>query len=347
MQTSFISLISKYRSFIMGIAILWIGIYHIPLRTQIPVLHFINDSGYGGVDFFIFLSGFGLYYSLKKTDDNGKLDIYAYIKRRALRLLPSYIPFIIVWMIVKKISHRIYITEIFGNLTWSGWWNGDENQFNWYIDLLLLIYIIAPIIYSIITRVSKQFTAIILMFIFVIMVGIAFFHGQLIQAMSRLPIFVLGMSLPSLSDSSNVPENSADTTNKKITHLLFSKWVWIVLSVLGVALLVLCRFQTLLDCWHYGLYWYPFFLIVPGITILLCALARVLDKRKFGSLIVRGISELGKASFEIFLFHLGVFEFFQLKGTYNLNFWIPTYIISFAVGYVYYRLVNRVRKHFT
>ena len=339
MKTSFISLISKYRSFIMGIAILWIGIYHIPLRTQIPVLHFIDDNGYGGVDFFVFLSGFGLYYSLKKDDDNGRLNIFAYIKRRVLRFLPSYIPFIIVWMIVKKISHRIYITEMFGNLTWSGWWNGDENQFNWYIDLLLLLYIIAPFIYSIITRASKRLMAMVLVLIFVMMVGIAFFHGQLIQAMSRLPIFVLGMSLPVLADSSDVPGNSANTVTQKITHLLLNKWVWIILSVFGIALLYFCRVQTFVDCWHYGLFWYPFFLIVPGLTLLLCNLGRLLDKSKFGALLVKGVSELGKASFEIFLFHLGVFEFFQLKGTYDLSFWIPTYIVSFAVGYGYYKLI--------
>lgn len=299
-------------------------------------MSFIDDTGYGGVDFFVFLSGFGLFYSLKKLDDSGRLDIFGYLKRRAHRFLPSYIPFIIVWMIVKKISHRIYMTEVFGNLTMSGWWNGDENQFNWYIDLLFFLILIAPFLYSILTRSKKTIGALALIFLFVIMLGMAFFHGLLTQAMSRLPIFVLGMALPVLS---------AKDTDNKITHLLLSKWVWIVISIFGIALLYLCRVQTLLDCWHYGLFWYPFLFIVPGVSIIICYIGELLSKSKFGNTLIKGISELGKASFEIFLFHLGIYEFFQLKGTYTLRFWIPTFIISFALGYGYYRLVHKLSVH--
>ena len=50
-------LLKKYRSFIMGLSIIWIAIYHIPLKTGIPILHFIEDTGYGGVDRRISLTG--------------------------------------------------------------------------------------------------------------------------------------------------------------------------------------------------------------------------------------------------------------------------------------------------
>lgn len=329
------SKIKKYRSFIMGIAIIWIAIYHIPLKTSIPVLHFINDTGYGGVDFFVFVAGFGMYYSLAKSDSNGLIDLHSYIKRKMLRFLPSYLPFIFVWMIVKKILHRIYMTEVFGNLTMTGWWNGAENQFNWYIDLMLLLYIIGPLIYAIIVNTTHVLRNAVLVLLLMFMMGVSFFHGQLILAISRLPIFVLGMLMAVIT------ENGMDTeAEEKLCKLIECRWIWYILSVIGIAILYVCRIQTRLDCWHYGLYWYPFFLIVPGVSVLFTDIADVFSGRKATMAIVNFISEIGKASLEIFLFHLAIFEFMQLKGTYTLGIWIIAYVIAFVTGYGYYRIVN-------
>lgn len=45
--------LKKNRSLIMGLAILWVAFYHIPWIDRNPILDFIHDTGYMGVDVFL------------------------------------------------------------------------------------------------------------------------------------------------------------------------------------------------------------------------------------------------------------------------------------------------------
>lgn len=78
-----LSSISKYRSPIMGMAIIWVVMFH--YRLQAPILSVISNYGYAGVDFFMFLSAFGLYYSMSKNDN-----VMMFYKKRFLRIFPTY-----------------------------------------------------------------------------------------------------------------------------------------------------------------------------------------------------------------------------------------------------------------
>ena len=60
--------ISAYRSELMGWSILWIMMLHFTFN-QIKPLGFIAQYGFAGVDIFLFVSGFGLFYSLDKDDN--------------------------------------------------------------------------------------------------------------------------------------------------------------------------------------------------------------------------------------------------------------------------------------
>lgn len=340
MQNPFTTTFKTYRNFIMGIAILWVALFHLPLRTGVEAIDFFLDSGYGGVDFFVFFSGFGLFYSLSKSDDGtGRLDVLGYLKRRGMRLLPTYIPFIIVWMILKKIFHRIYLTEVFGNLTMTGWWNDDPNQFNWYLDLLLLLYILAPVFYSLIAHAKRKVLTGGYVMAFTYMVGISFFHHVQTQAISRLPIFVLGMLLAALGEEVGASDHE-DTEIK--TLFLLKNWPYFLTIIPGIALLYYFKIQIVWDRWSYGLYWYPFILIVPGVSILLCKLADVQGKNKISGKINQFIEMLGDASLEIFLIHVGLFEFLQINGrTYSCGFWWGMFIIALAVGVMLRKIVKR------
>lgn len=75
--------ISKYRTQLMGFAMLWIMIYHIGI--DVTFLNPITRSGYLGVDIFIFLSAYGLYHGFKKYSS-----IKIFYKKRILRILPTY-----------------------------------------------------------------------------------------------------------------------------------------------------------------------------------------------------------------------------------------------------------------
>ena len=69
---SSLSLLSSYRGALMGVAIIWVMLYHLG-DIDVSVISVIFGVGYGGVDIFLFLSGFGLYFSLSKKEPSAIL----------------------------------------------------------------------------------------------------------------------------------------------------------------------------------------------------------------------------------------------------------------------------------
>lgn len=88
--------ICSYRNLWMGIAIVWVMLFHSSLLVAYP-MDFLKNIGYGGVDIFFFASGIGCYYSFDKDKD-----AFGFITRRAKRILPTYFMFIIPWCFVKN-----------------------------------------------------------------------------------------------------------------------------------------------------------------------------------------------------------------------------------------------------
>lgn len=305
----------------MGIAIIWVALYHMTCHNSLPVLGFLQDVGYGGVDIFVFISGFGVYYSLKKNPD-----AFSFLSKRLGRLLPSYLPFILVWMVVRFVTYQLYLTEVCGNLTMTGWWNGDANQFNWYVDGILLFYILAPYIYGALNKNRKLDIVVAPALIgLAFIVSLAFLHGQLLMAMSRLPLFIMGMVL-------------AWSSYKLLDGKALCIAIWNVAMLFGfLVLYYLLRMQDAIDKWHYGLWWYPFIMIVPGLVLDLGLLGDVLSKAKG---VYGFIEQLGCASFEIFLWHLFIFETAQSKNVEGVGIWIVLFIVAMLAGYGYYRLIN-------
>lgn len=61
------SVLSKYRSELMGAAMLWVMLFHAAdLTFPIPGLDLFRAAGFGGVDIFILLSAMGLSLSLSR-----------------------------------------------------------------------------------------------------------------------------------------------------------------------------------------------------------------------------------------------------------------------------------------
>ncbi len=337
--------LSDNRDFVMGIAILWIMFYHLPDHNSLPVLGFLQDTGYGGVDLFILLSGFGCWFSLNRDGD-----ILRFFGKRLKRLLPAYLPFILIWMLIRFVTYQLYMTEIFGNLTMTGWWNGAGNQFNWYVDAIVFFYLLAPYICLLLKRSKKPLLCAFLLIIFSFAVSIAFMHGLLLIAMSRLSLFVLGAFLGRLTEELNSPSGQLpDSENgKSLRRFLSGPLFPAVLNLAalsGFALLYyFLRLQDRFDKWHYGLWWYPFFLIAPGLSADLAYLSEKALQSRFFSLFARLFAALGRSSFEIFLIHLFLFE---TAAAYRNSlpfdgplFFAALFLLALAAGYFYHRLVS-------
>ena len=82
------ALLSKYRSELMGLAALWVMLFHaFQLNIGFAPLRLLKSFGYAGVDIFVLLSGMGLCMSFVKRDGE---PLRTYFLRRAGRILPAY-----------------------------------------------------------------------------------------------------------------------------------------------------------------------------------------------------------------------------------------------------------------
>lgn len=128
--------ISTYRSELMGWAILWIMMLHFDFN-QIKPLGFIAQYGYAGVEIFILVSGFGVFFSLEK--DNSIIRFY---KKRLLRIFPTYYLLGIIASLL--LFHDSILSYLFRYST-IGFWTGGI-YWEWYIPSIVMLYIIAPVL---------------------------------------------------------------------------------------------------------------------------------------------------------------------------------------------------------
>jgi len=197
------SVISQQRSVLMGIATLLVVIFHsvdlstkfLPLNILKGLLNFIKTNGEVGVDIFLLLSGFGLYYSLEKDKS-----LKRFYKKRFLRVVPSI--FIVAILYNALIPHNSGSLAFFCNITFVAFFINGSRTF-WYFSLLLLLYFVYPFIHRIIRRYKyKGFALLVLIALSLNIVGYFLFHDyyMLVEiALTRIPIFITGALLGCLA----------------------------------------------------------------------------------------------------------------------------------------------------
>lgn len=140
--------ISNNRSFLMGIAMLSIMLFHQGwIWGWNPFFAFFHFFGNWGVDIFFFVSGFGLYYSLDK-DGN----IASFYKRRLLRMLPICL----VCGLFRYIVDHILPVGIGGYPTGvhevSSDWMTIMSWDRWFIPVIMVYYLLMPVLFCVIER---------------------------------------------------------------------------------------------------------------------------------------------------------------------------------------------------
>lgn len=153
------NLISKYRSELMGIAILEVLLMHFFSLTDrnMPIIvnkliQMVYTQG------FLFLSGFGIFYSLSKNET-----ILSFYKKRVKRLyIPYWLVFVpvILWYLctgnysnmpiyAQPIIHLdSYVLRIIGQITTLSYWIEGNYNGMWYVATTVILYITSPIVYN-------------------------------------------------------------------------------------------------------------------------------------------------------------------------------------------------------
>lgn len=278
----------KYRSVWMGLAMLWVVLYH--SSYVVAGYSFFKNIGYGGVDLCLFASGVGCYYSLCKNEN-----IIDFTKRRLARIYPTYWCFLPFWFLYAFKAFEMKFPDVIGNIFGVQNFTGKGNAFNWYISAILLFYILAPYFKKVADRfdgVFKQALVIAVIFAFTI----PFWNSNtLIITVSRLPIFYIGILF-------------AKSCKKNSTLSVMKIALYIVAMIAGFVMLWFA-FEKFRDYrWKNALYWYPFILITPGLCVGVSLIMTLLDKSKATSWISKLLSLVGKYSFEIYLTHILIFD---------------------------------------
>jgi peptidoglycan/LPS O-acetylase OafA/YrhL len=312
-----------YRSVWMGLAILWIMFFHSDMALILP-FSYLKVIGYGGVDIFFFASGIGNYYSYLK--DENPLEFF---KRRIFRLIPVYIPVILIWCLFSVMGNQISILSVPGNLLGIQGFTTNGGEFSWFFTGIMICYLLTPYFAAFIKK-NKMSKNILLVLLLIVISSCFIKDTKFLISMVRIPIYVIGM-LFAKNDDYNV---------RKLAGL------WIGGFVLGNIALFCSIVYATEHLWDYGLYWYPFILITPFLCWIMSEVSALFDKSVL-KVIPKFFSLLGGISFELFMIHWLAFEMFRdtINSSANPNlFWVAIYLASILCAFGFSFIVKSIRK---
>lgn len=279
-------LISTYRTQLMGLAILWVMLYHSTMDvSSVPILGTLQDYGYGGVDIFLLLSGLGLYYACR-----GNVSTVTFYQRRLQRILPTYLPVVLLFCLLYWGIGEMSFTDVLLNLTTLSFWLGMDSRFDWYVSALLVLYLLTPLFMRYFKERNKVITvaaaSLIGLLLSVVLSGTSL--SYLLIFTIRIPIFFIGVLVGYLIEQ-----------KRDISRLNVIMYMGVLVS--GVLLLAISQ-QYLQDyVWSYGLWWYPFILITLPLCLLAAGILHWMAERKWTR--YPFLSFCGTHSLEIYLIH--------------------------------------------
>lgn len=285
-----LSLLSKYRTQLMGFAMLWIMLIHsygeqpTHLSSFTDFILLLKSLGYGGVDMFLLLSGIGLYYSWTK-----KKNISSFYKHRVLRILPIYVIITLCASLYEVIFLNYKTSYIFTSLFFIEMFqNKIDLTFAWYIPCILIFYAVTPILLKYIP--SSKFNIYIPIIITVTIVCSEMIGVQGVNRLIlvRFPIFLIGLYCGYL------------ILNSKKINIIFT-YIGIFLLI-GVLVFLFFYFDVILSE-KYGITWYIFIILAPALSIILSSIFNYLPNYSYPIL-----TYFGNYSLTIYLLHEKIFH---------------------------------------
>lgn len=261
-----IKLISKHRSELMAVAMLWIAFFH----SYFPITNkFINfalvNCGYGGACVFSFLSAYGLYFSYKK-DNNYK----SYIKKRLYRIIPFCLVMIAVYLVIRQKGILDAIFSAFGLYAITG-----IDLTNWYTSYILILYFLTPLYLKVFK--NREFKLTFISILITILFSSNFNNLIFQYVLSNLTLYFLGFLFAHLEDE-----------EIKIPSIIV-----LVSFILGWGILFGSYHFYRNDIRHV----YPFIILVPSLCMLF---SWVFDKLK---LLQKPFKFLGNYTYQFYLLH--------------------------------------------
>ena len=187
--------ISRFRGELMGIAMLFIILFHVSL-PQSDAFFGLRRMGNIGVDIFLFLSGVGLWFAWTQHPS-----ITYFFARRYLRIYPAWLIVACLYYIPDFIhgeGHSQSLSDTVGDITinWDCWLNGELTFC--YIPAIMMLYTVAPVYVQLIVKhpIYRWLPVVMIMWCILVqwVTPIHDLVGHLEIFWSRLPIFFIGIN---------------------------------------------------------------------------------------------------------------------------------------------------------
>lgn len=328
-------IISKYRAMLMGLSIIVIILFHYIEDCRIYktnynelMMLFNKWIASGGVDVFAFLSGFGLYYSLKKNPD-----IKSFYTRRMIKILIPYLVVAIPAIIWRDIfiENNTFLYAI-KDLSFFTFFSQGRMWF-WYIGFSVLMYAIFPYIFKIVDTSPDEISgeirlisivSIITVFSLTIVDTVIFKRINI--AILRIPFFVFGAFY---GKSSYEKRNTS--------------WKWIILSVIAV-------FIRYLDIK------YPMNSIIVRryslglVSLCTCFLVCVIFEYLKLIPLKKIFEWFGKYSLWLYILHVAIRDLLNKQGYYTYNFKyemvvvVGSIVLSVLLSFIVEDLPKRIKR---
>ncbi len=279
-----LSLLSQFRTELMGISTLLILICHMPASVpEMPQsVGYILSIGNIGVDFFLFISGFGLYHSLKKSGQS----LLSWYGRRFKRILVPYFLISVPFYVFK--DWNVGIGRMILDISTISFWIDHHGV--WFIALLIPLYLVAPLIKEYCLPIWRGMCVCVVLAFMALILSLFSSHphdvvSNICFALMRVPSFIIGMTLAPL-----IMEKGQITVKPIIA--VFMVAIPVILIGLGKVLL-----HDLYLMW----------LAIPLLLYLAC-----LGLQKLSKVLVWGLKWGGQISLESYL--LNIHNAHLLKG---------------------------------
>lgn len=321
-----LNLLSKYRSQLMGLAIIWIILFHSNLDVSyFKIFDLIKSIGNAGVDIFMFVSGFGIYYSLSKG-----VSIKTFYKNRLRRILPYYLPIVIIFSLYLYYKGFWDVDIVIKNILLLSYWTIPDltKVFDWYIPAILVIYVAVPLFYYFYKKSKIISTLSVIIFFYILsflVIDTPFATLQLVTM--RIPTFVIGFC---------IADYSQNHKNAKLSPL------GILLCILGL----IVGFGFL----HYLFYYFPdqfshyamygFALFIFPLCMFYVYFFSLFSKYKFPIL-----NFLGKNTLYLYIFHERILKILELNEIGPYTDWLA-FVLTFIMAIGWSKFVDYVISRF-
>ncbi len=317
--------ISRYRGELMGMAMLFVILFHVSL-PRADMFFGLRRIGNIGVDIFFFLSGVGLWYSWTKRPQ-----VKYFFRRRYQRIYPAWLIAALAYYV--PLFHGgdlMSWVDLAGDvlINWDFWLH-DELTF-WYIPATMMLYLFAPAYMQLIRRhpIYRWLPVVMVMWCVAVQ-WVTPLHnavGHIEIFWSRVPIFFIGINM-----GQQVMEG------KRIDGA--GIWLILITFVLGLST------SLYLEQVRHGRF--PLFvermLYIPLTVTAVLLLNRVL--RRTPEWLLKVMRWVGAISLECYLVHLHFVLDYLPKG---LGYW-PTFFLCIAItlpaAWLLAKLVGRISKY--